>query len=94
LAKSVTAPSKISDTVRPVSISPSRPSPSGIPSISGAPSISRSQGEVIGDTVFAHIAPLGWEHITFNGDYVWPIEPLQNAFRLLCNPRSAFLDPP
>ena len=32
------------------------------------------------------------EHITFNGDYVWPTEPLQNDFRPLRNPRSAFLD--
>ena len=53
----------------------------------------RSQGEVIDDALLAHIAPLGWEHITFNGDYVWPTEPLQNAFRPLRNPRSAFLDP-
>ena len=52
----------------------------------------RSQGEIIGDTLLAHIAPLGWEHITFNGDYVWPTEPLQNSFRPLRNPRSAFLD--
>ena len=54
----------------------------------------RSQGEIIGDALLAHIAPLGWEHIIFNGDYVWPTEPLQNAFRPLRNPRSAFLDPP
>jgi hypothetical protein len=54
----------------------------------------RSRGEIIGDTLLAHIAPLGWEHITFNGDYVWPTEPLQYAFRPLRNPRSAFLDPP
>ncbi len=53
----------------------------------------RSQGEVIDDALLAHIAALGWEHITFNGDYVWPTEPLQNAFRPLRNPRSAFLDP-
>jgi TnpA family transposase len=53
----------------------------------------RSQGAVIDDALLAHIAPLGWEHITFNGDYVWPTEPLQNAFRPLRNPRSAFLDP-
>jgi len=39
-----------------------------------------------------HIAPLGWEHIAFNGDYVWPAEPLGDAFRPLRNPRSAFLD--
>jgi len=53
----------------------------------------RSQGEVIDDALLAHIAPLGWEHITFNGDYVWPTEPLQFAFRPLRNPRSDFLDP-
>jgi hypothetical protein len=26
------------------------------------------------DDLLAHVAPLGWEHITFNGDYVWPTE--------------------
>jgi ribosomal protein L32 len=40
----------------------------------------------------SHIAPLGWEHISFNGDYVWPSEPLKQGFRPLRNPRSAFLD--
>ena len=52
----------------------------------------RSQGEVIGDTLLARIAPLGWEHITFNGDYIWPTEPLQQAFRPLRNSHSEFLD--
>ena len=52
----------------------------------------RSQGENFGDTLLAHIAPLGWEHITFNGDYVWPTEPLQQSFRPLRNSRSEFLD--
>jgi TnpA family transposase len=52
----------------------------------------RSRGEIIGDDLLAHIAPLGWEHITFNGDYVWPTEPLKNRFRPLQNPRSTFLD--
>jgi hypothetical protein len=42
--------------------------------------------------LLAHIAPLGWEHIAFNGDYVWPAEPLVNAFRPLRNPRAGFLD--
>ena len=32
----------------------------------------RSRGEIIPDELLAHIAPLGWEHIAFNGDYVWP----------------------
>jgi hypothetical protein len=35
---------------------------------------------------------LGWEHISFNGDYVWPSEPFKDGFRPLRNPRSAFLD--
>jgi len=52
----------------------------------------RSRGEDISDDLLAHVAPLGWEHIAFNGDYVWPTEPLQNAFRPLREPRSAFLD--
>ena len=52
----------------------------------------RSGGEVIRDELLSHIAPLGWEHITFNGDYVWPTEPLQNSFRPLRNPRLTFLD--
>src|SRR5271165_7178269 len=52
----------------------------------------RSRGEIIPDELLAHIAPLGWEHIAFNGDYVWPAEPLGNAFRPLRNPRAEFLD--
>jgi hypothetical protein len=47
----------------------------------------RSQGEIISDDLLAHVAPLGWEHITFNGDYVWPTEPLHNDFRPLRDPR-------
>ena len=52
----------------------------------------RSGGEVVRDELLARIAPLGWEHITFNGDYVWPTEPLKQDFRPLRNPRLAFLD--
>jgi len=52
----------------------------------------RSRGEVVGDDLLAHVAPLGWEHIAFNGDYVWPTEPLENRFRPLRDPRSAFLE--
>jgi len=51
-----------------------------------------SHGERVREDLLAHIAPLGWEHITFNGDYVWPTEPLQNAFRPLRNPRAELLD--
>jgi hypothetical protein len=52
----------------------------------------RSCGEIVSDDLIAHIAPLGWEHVALNGDYVWPTEPLQNAFRPLRNPRATFLD--
>jgi hypothetical protein len=54
----------------------------------------RSRGEVIADELLAHAAPLGWEPIAFNGDYVWPAESLANAFRPLRNPRAEFLDGP
>jgi TnpA family transposase len=52
----------------------------------------RAQGEKLPDSLLGHLAPLGWEHISFNGDYVWPTEPLKEGFRPLRNPRSAFLD--
>jgi TnpA family transposase len=52
----------------------------------------RTQGDIIPDGLLAHVAPLGWEHIAFNGDYVWPAEPLGTAFRPLRNPRAEFLD--
>ncbi|MGA7902084.1 MAG: Tn3 family transposase [Terrimicrobiaceae bacterium] len=48
----------------------------------------RAQAETLPDKLLAHIAPLGWEHISFNGDYVWPSEPLKHGFRPLRNPRS------
>jgi TnpA family transposase len=51
----------------------------------------RSRGETIPDEFLAHVAPLGWEHIAFNGDYVWPAEPLATPFRPLRNPRAEFL---
>ena len=54
----------------------------------------RARGEAINDQLLAHVAPLGWEHITFNGDYVWPTEPIQDGFRPLRNPRSPFLETP
>jgi hypothetical protein len=52
----------------------------------------RAQGERLPDALLGHLAPLGWEHISFNGDYVWPTEPLKEGFRPLRNPRSVFLD--
>jgi 5-carboxymethyl-2-hydroxymuconate isomerase len=52
----------------------------------------RAQGQTLPDKLLAHIAPLGWEHISFNGDYVWPSQPLEQRFRPLRNPPSVFLD--
>ena len=52
----------------------------------------RARGETVPDELVAHVAPLGWEHIALNGDYIWPTEPLQNGFRPLRNPRSTILD--
>jgi TnpA family transposase len=51
----------------------------------------RSRSETLSDDLLAHIAPLGWEHISFNGDYVWPSEPLKDTFRPLRNPCSPLL---
>ena len=51
----------------------------------------RSRGEIVPDELLAHVAPLGWEHIAFNGDYVWPHDALE-TFRPLRNPRAEFLD--
>jgi hypothetical protein len=52
----------------------------------------RAQGETLPDKLLAHIAPLGWEHISFNGDHIWPSQPLKQGFRPLRNPHSAFLN--
>ena len=52
----------------------------------------RARGEILPDELLAHVAPLGWEHIAFNGDYVWPAEPLGTDFRPLRNPRAEFLE--
>jgi TnpA family transposase len=50
----------------------------------------RSRGEIVPDELLAHVAPLGWENIAFNGDYVWPHDTLE-TFRPLRNPRAEFL---
>lgn len=52
----------------------------------------RASGADIADDLLAHIAPLGWEHISFNGDYIWPSEPIQGGFRPLRNPNGSILD--
>lgn len=54
----------------------------------------RARQEDISDALLAHMAPLGWEHISFNGDYIWPTRPLEGGFRPLRNPRPSILDGP
>ena len=31
----------------------------------------RQRGRAIDDTLLSHAAPLGWEHISLTGDYLW-----------------------
>jgi Tn3 transposase DDE domain len=31
----------------------------------------RERGQSNPDNLFAHLSPLGWEHINLTGDYVW-----------------------
>jgi TnpA family transposase len=54
----------------------------------------RARLEEIPDKWLAHMAPLGREHISFNGDYIWPTRPLEGGFRSLRNPRPSILDGP
>jgi TnpA family transposase len=34
----------------------------------------RRGGEIIPDTLLAHLAPVGWQHINLTGDYLWDAE--------------------
>ena len=52
----------------------------------------RAQAETLPDKLLAHIAPLGWDHISFNGDYVWPSEPLKPGVSAAAKSALAFLD--
>jgi TnpA family transposase len=36
----------------------------------------KQAGRVAGDDLVRHIAPLGWEHISLTGDYIWPAAPM------------------
>jgi TnpA family transposase len=50
----------------------------------------RNSGVIIPDELLPHTSPLGCEHISLNGDYIWPKEPLQAPFRPLRNPNEAW----
>jgi hypothetical protein len=51
----------------------------------------RAQGVAIPDDLLAHVAPLGWEHIGFSGDYIWSDASPGPGFRPLRDVRSMFL---
>jgi len=52
----------------------------------------RAEGHDLPDNLLTHVAPLGWEHISLTGDYVWPsLHSHQNAFRPLRGTGSPFL---
>lgn len=36
----------------------------------------KSKERSAGDDLVRHVAPLGWEHISLTGDYVWPAVPV------------------
>ena len=51
----------------------------------------RDAGKDVNDTLLPHLSPLGWEHITLTGDYIWQqsgqVE--QGNFRSLRMPKDA-----
>jgi TnpA family transposase len=50
----------------------------------------RAQGATVPDDLLAHVAPLGWEHISLTGDYVWTEANPAAPFRPLREVRSMF----
>ena len=50
----------------------------------------RRAGEHVPDTLLAHLAPLGWQHINLTGDYLWDADSGLSAdgFRPLRTPQS------
>jgi TnpA family transposase len=50
----------------------------------------RRRGEIVPDALLAHLAPIGWQHINFAGDYFWDADniPGPDGFRYVnCLPR-------
>jgi hypothetical protein len=47
-------------------------------------------GANIPDSLLAHVAPLGWEHITLTGAHVWSTADGPEAFRPLRDIRRLF----
>ena len=50
----------------------------------------RADGQRISDQLARHLAPLGWEHISLTGDYIWSgsDQPQPGHLRPLRRPRS------
>jgi hypothetical protein len=52
----------------------------------------RAKGHHIHDDLLSHVAPLGWEHISLTGDYVWTsLDAPKGGFRPLHTVTSPFL---
>jgi hypothetical protein len=52
----------------------------------------RAEGVAVPDELLAHVAPLGWEHISLSGDYDWAAAAKPpGGFRPLRDVRAAFL---
>ena len=50
----------------------------------------QSQGAEVPDELLAHVAPLGWEHVSLTGDYHWSeINSSSSRFRPLRVPAPA-----
>ena len=50
----------------------------------------RARGVNVSDSLLAHVAPLGWEHIALTGDYVWSPADTLETFRPLRDVRRLF----
>jgi len=50
----------------------------------------RGNGETVADTLLAHLAPIGWQHINLTGDYTWHANKrvAKGGFRPLRSPRN------
>lgn len=44
--------------------------------LQGAIAALKRGGRPAGDDLVRHVAPLGWEHISLTGDYIWPAAPV------------------
>jgi TnpA family transposase len=52
----------------------------------------RAEGHDLSDELLSHVAPLGWEHISLTGDYVWSsLHSSPGTFRPLRGSQSPFL---